>query len=197
MVKSADTADLKSADPKGSWGFKSPSGHHGVNSLRSRKRPLNRWGTVPWKKRLDLGGVRQSSSSKAYRPSSACRMKFMRTRGTIASASSRSACRSNDSESVAGKRSGPRLRRPVSTDLSTGTSKSAERRPTRETPVEHGSARGGCLPLGGLAETLQRPHASEPTAFQRCSGASRRVADSRHCSHRKALATRLHYLSQV
>ena len=27
MVKSADTADLKSADPKGSWGFKSPSGH--------------------------------------------------------------------------------------------------------------------------------------------------------------------------
>ena len=28
MVKSADTADLKSADLKGSWGFKSPSGHH-------------------------------------------------------------------------------------------------------------------------------------------------------------------------
>jgi hypothetical protein len=26
-VKSADTADLKSADPKRSWGFKSPSGH--------------------------------------------------------------------------------------------------------------------------------------------------------------------------
>jgi len=24
----ADTADLKSADLKGSWGFKSPSGHH-------------------------------------------------------------------------------------------------------------------------------------------------------------------------
>ncbi len=28
MVKSADTADLKSADPNRSWGFKSPSGHH-------------------------------------------------------------------------------------------------------------------------------------------------------------------------
>ncbi len=28
MVKSADTADLKSADPRRSWGFKSPSGHH-------------------------------------------------------------------------------------------------------------------------------------------------------------------------
>jgi hypothetical protein len=27
MVKSADTADLKSADHKRSWGFKSPSGH--------------------------------------------------------------------------------------------------------------------------------------------------------------------------
>ena len=27
MVKSADTADLKSADPNRSWGFKSPSGH--------------------------------------------------------------------------------------------------------------------------------------------------------------------------
>jgi hypothetical protein len=38
MVKSADTADLKSADLKGSWGFKSPSGHHmcfaSRNSLR-------------------------------------------------------------------------------------------------------------------------------------------------------------------
>ncbi len=28
MVKSADTADLKSADPNRSWGFKSPFGHH-------------------------------------------------------------------------------------------------------------------------------------------------------------------------
>jgi hypothetical protein len=28
MVKSADTADLKSADLNRSWGFKSPSGHH-------------------------------------------------------------------------------------------------------------------------------------------------------------------------
>ena len=27
MVKSADTADLKSADLNRSWGFKSPSGH--------------------------------------------------------------------------------------------------------------------------------------------------------------------------
>ena len=27
MAKSADAADLKSADPNGSWGFKSPSGH--------------------------------------------------------------------------------------------------------------------------------------------------------------------------
>ena len=28
MAKSADAADLKSADLYGSWGFKSPSGHH-------------------------------------------------------------------------------------------------------------------------------------------------------------------------
>jgi hypothetical protein len=28
MAKSADAADLKSADPRGLWGFKSPSGHH-------------------------------------------------------------------------------------------------------------------------------------------------------------------------
>jgi hypothetical protein len=28
MAKSADAADLKSADPKGLWEFKSPSGHH-------------------------------------------------------------------------------------------------------------------------------------------------------------------------
>ena len=28
MAKSADAADLKSADPKGLWGFKSPSRHH-------------------------------------------------------------------------------------------------------------------------------------------------------------------------
>ncbi len=27
MAKSADAADLKSADPYRSWGFKSPSGH--------------------------------------------------------------------------------------------------------------------------------------------------------------------------
>jgi hypothetical protein len=33
MVKSADTADLKSADLNRSWGFKSPSGHHRINSL--------------------------------------------------------------------------------------------------------------------------------------------------------------------
>jgi hypothetical protein len=30
MVKSADTADLKSADPNRSWGFKSPSGHQNI-----------------------------------------------------------------------------------------------------------------------------------------------------------------------
>jgi hypothetical protein len=30
MVKSADTADLKSADLKGSWEFKSPSGHQSL-----------------------------------------------------------------------------------------------------------------------------------------------------------------------
>jgi hypothetical protein len=35
MVKSADTADLKSADLNRSWGFKSPSGHHIINDLRS------------------------------------------------------------------------------------------------------------------------------------------------------------------
>lgn len=28
MAKLADAADLKSADPKGSWGFESPSRHH-------------------------------------------------------------------------------------------------------------------------------------------------------------------------
>jgi hypothetical protein len=31
MVKSADTADLKSADPNRSWGFKSPSGHQNID----------------------------------------------------------------------------------------------------------------------------------------------------------------------
>ncbi len=35
MVKSADTADLKSADHKRSWGFKSPSGHQKQFLLRS------------------------------------------------------------------------------------------------------------------------------------------------------------------
>ncbi len=34
MVKSADTADLKSVAPKGVWGFKSPSGHHLSFTLR-------------------------------------------------------------------------------------------------------------------------------------------------------------------
>jgi len=33
MAKSADAADLKSADPQGLWGFKSPSGHHKINNL--------------------------------------------------------------------------------------------------------------------------------------------------------------------
>ena len=33
MAKSADAADLKSAGPKGLWGFKSPSGHHRINYL--------------------------------------------------------------------------------------------------------------------------------------------------------------------
>ena len=33
MAKSADAADLKSAGPKGLWGFKSPSGHHKVSDL--------------------------------------------------------------------------------------------------------------------------------------------------------------------
>src|SRR6187402_2011536 len=33
MVKSADTADLKSADLNRSWGFKSPSGHQRINNL--------------------------------------------------------------------------------------------------------------------------------------------------------------------
>src|SRR5258707_11143104 len=33
MVKSADTADLKSADLNRSWGFKSPSGHHKIKDL--------------------------------------------------------------------------------------------------------------------------------------------------------------------
>ena len=34
MVKSADTADLKSADLNRSWGFKSPSGHHRIVGFR-------------------------------------------------------------------------------------------------------------------------------------------------------------------
>ena len=33
MAKLADAADLKSADPKGLWGFKSPSRHHGDNAV--------------------------------------------------------------------------------------------------------------------------------------------------------------------
>jgi hypothetical protein len=36
MAKSADAADLKSADPQGLWGFKSPSGHHRINILYSK-----------------------------------------------------------------------------------------------------------------------------------------------------------------
>ena len=35
MAKSADAADLKSADLNRSWGFKSPSGHHRINNLDS------------------------------------------------------------------------------------------------------------------------------------------------------------------
>ena len=35
MVKSADTADLKSVATKVAWGFKSPSGHHIINNLRA------------------------------------------------------------------------------------------------------------------------------------------------------------------
>ena len=34
MAKSADAADLKSADLNGSWGFKSPSGHQMGNTIR-------------------------------------------------------------------------------------------------------------------------------------------------------------------
>ncbi len=34
MAKLADAADLKSADPYRSWGFKSPSGHHIINNLQ-------------------------------------------------------------------------------------------------------------------------------------------------------------------
>jgi hypothetical protein len=33
MAKLADAADLKSADPYRSWGFKSPSGHHRISRL--------------------------------------------------------------------------------------------------------------------------------------------------------------------
>ena len=35
MAKLADAADLKSADPQGLWGFKSPSGHHGTIDQRA------------------------------------------------------------------------------------------------------------------------------------------------------------------
>ncbi len=34
MAELADAADLKSADPKGLWGFESPSRHHSFLSLR-------------------------------------------------------------------------------------------------------------------------------------------------------------------
>jgi len=38
MAKSADAADLKSADLYRSWGFKSPSGHHIINNLHFKSR---------------------------------------------------------------------------------------------------------------------------------------------------------------
>ena len=38
MAKSADAADLKSAGPKGLWGFKSPSGHHRLPIKTAGKR---------------------------------------------------------------------------------------------------------------------------------------------------------------
>jgi hypothetical protein len=39
VAKSADAADLKSADPRGLWGFKSPPGHHRDSSLTSASQP--------------------------------------------------------------------------------------------------------------------------------------------------------------
>jgi hypothetical protein len=38
MAKLADAADLKSAGPKGLWGFDSPSRHHSEEILRRKKR---------------------------------------------------------------------------------------------------------------------------------------------------------------
>jgi xylose isomerase len=46
MVKSADTADLKSADPKRSWGFKSPSGHQ-INSNNDNDAKVRRQSIDP------------------------------------------------------------------------------------------------------------------------------------------------------
>jgi hypothetical protein len=52
MAKSADAADLKSADPQGLWGFKSPSGHHQMRKLNGTQyrhgllpEPLNHGGS--------------------------------------------------------------------------------------------------------------------------------------------------------
>ena len=40
MAKLADAADLKSADPQGLWGFKSPSGHQELNLAEKKPRPV-------------------------------------------------------------------------------------------------------------------------------------------------------------
>ena len=56
MVKSADTADLKSADLNRSWGFKSPSGHQikQAKSTRCRAKPLGSRGFFASPKRWYL-----------------------------------------------------------------------------------------------------------------------------------------------
>ena len=40
MAKSADAADLKSADRKRLWEFKSPSGHHRISRLTEEQPPM-------------------------------------------------------------------------------------------------------------------------------------------------------------
>ena len=49
MAKLADAADLKSADPKGLWGFKSPSRHHLTYCCVTPYRCVSLHGVSVWK----------------------------------------------------------------------------------------------------------------------------------------------------
>ena len=47
MAKSADAADLKSADPKGLWGVESPSGHQSYAKARLKPRSFTAFRISP------------------------------------------------------------------------------------------------------------------------------------------------------